>query len=98
MTVIQIEGKEITEAFRQIVREEIASALLLKMEEPKTGKFVYNLKDLAEFLHVSAPVAQRLKNEGKIPYKQTGHKFIYDCDAIFKALEHKDKKKMRNNN
>ena len=96
MTVIQIEGVEITEVIRQVIREELALAGIEKGSEAKSGKYVYNLKDLADFLHISPPVAQRLKNEGKIPYRQTGRKFIYDCDAIMKALEHIDRKKLKN--
>jgi hypothetical protein len=97
MTIIQVDGKEITEVMRQVMREEIALAFQNNKSETKTGKYVYNLKELADFLHCSAPIAQRLKNEGKIPFKQNGRKFIYDCDAVLLALDHVDKKKRKIN-
>ena len=93
MLTVQIDETRLSEVVRMAIREEMALVFPNGNEDSKTKKYVYNLKELADFLHISPPVAQRLKNEGKIPYRQTGHKFIYDCDAVMKALEHVDKKK-----
>ena len=57
---------------------------------PKQEKnLIYGLSGLRELLGCSHPTAQRIKDSGKIPYKQIGRKIIFDADAVLTALNKK---------
>jgi len=55
--------------------------------EPESVKFLYSLKELAEFLACSVVTAQKLKNSGRIRYKQYGRKVIFNASQILQDLE-----------
>jgi hypothetical protein len=42
---------------------------------------------LAKFLGVSTPTAQKLKNQNKIPYRQTGRVLIFLVDEVLAAMK-----------
>jgi len=95
MFTIQIDEIRLAEVVRQAVKQqmECRSDEVGPVEGDKKGSFLYSLKELADFLHCSTPTAQRMKNEGRIPYKQTGRKVIYDTDEILRSMEHVPGKK-----
>ena len=95
MFTIQIDEIRLAEVVRQAVKQqmECRSDEVGPFEGDKKGSFLYSLKELADFLHCSTPTAQRMKNEGRIPYKQTGRKVIYDTDEILRSMEHVPGKK-----
>ena len=96
MLTINFDELRFTNLIRSVVKEELELIQSISKSAPTSGRLLYNLDELAKFLKCSKPTAQKLKNEGKIPYKKMGHKFIYECDEIMKATEYvgnKNKKK-----
>lgn len=48
---------------------------------------LHSIKELADFLGCSQVTAQKLKNSGKIPFKQYGRKIQFDSAAVLTALD-----------
>ena len=63
--------------------------------EPQSEhKMLYSIRALGYFIGCSSVTAQKLKNEGRIPYRQIGRKVIFDTVEVLKAMEQpKNKKK-----
>ena len=97
MFTIQIDEIRLAEVVRQAVKQqmECRSDGAADAEVKEKGVFLYSLKELADFLHCSTPTAQRMKNEGRIPYKQTGRKVIYDTEEILRSMEYVSGKKVK---
>ena len=57
-------------------------------------QYLYSIKELAIFLHVSIVTAQKIKNSGSIHYTQIGRKLIFNTLQILEDLA---KKKGENN-
>ena len=55
--------------------------------EEKPRKHVYGIAGLAAILDCSVPTAQKLKNEGRVPYFQEGRKIVFDVDAVLDAIK-----------
>mgnify|MGYP001332699226 CR=1 FL=1 len=51
---------------------------------------LHSIKELADFLSCSQVTAQKLKNSGKIPFKQYGRKIQFDSALVLAAID-KDK-------
>ena len=58
----------------------------LTQEKPKC---LYSIRELADFLHVCLPTAQKIKNSGAIRYVQTGRKLIFNTMQIMEDLANK---------
>ena len=56
-------------------------------EEPQ--RLIYSIKDLAEYLGCSPVTAQRLKNSGKIRYRQFGRKVVFVPAEVLEDLGRK---------
>ena len=56
--------------------------------------YLYSIRELADFLHVSVVTAQKIKNSGTIHYTQVGRKLIFNSLQIMEDLA---KKKGANN-
>ncbi len=54
--------------------------------------FIYGIKGLAEFLKVSTPTAQKIKNSGRIPFSQAERTIIFRKTEVLEALSNKKKK------
>lgn len=74
----------------------IENLLLEITKTPKQGepvlesKKLYSIKDLADFLQVSATTAQKYKNEG-LPCIQYGRKVVFDADEVLNWLRNPKK-------
>jgi len=55
-------------------------------------KTLYSIKDLADFIGCSTVTAQKIKNSGRIPFRQVGRKILFDTLDVSKALEHRNRK------
>ena len=53
--------------------------------------YIYGLKGLAEFLHISTVTANRIKQSGKIPFSQAERTIIFNKADVLKALQPKKK-------
>jgi predicted transcriptional regulator len=54
-------------------------------------KYVHSIKGMAAELHMSVVTMQKLKNSGRIPYKQDGRKVIFEVSEVLEALSVKMK-------
>jgi excisionase family DNA binding protein len=50
---------------------------------------LHSMKELADFLGCCVQTAQKMKNDGRIPYRQIGRKVLFDKDEVLKAMEKK---------
>ena len=53
---------------------------------------MHSMRELSEFIGCSTVTAQKLKNEGCIPYRQIGRKVLFDSFDVLKAMEQVKKK------
>lgn len=76
--------------FRQFIEDAVFSAMekvKANAEPVRTEKrYIYSIKELAGLLNCSVVTAQKLKNNGLIPYKQLGRKLVFDADAVLAAM------------
>ena len=49
-------------------------------------KYIHSIQGLADELHMSIVTAQKLKNSGRIPYKQEGRKVIFELNEVLEAM------------
>lgn len=61
-------------------------------EPPPERKVMHSMQELSDFIGCSTVTAQKLKNEGRIPYRQIGRKVMFDSSEILKAMELRKKK------
>ncbi len=65
----------------------------IRQAEPSVkSKYLHSMNELAELLGCSVQTAQRIKNSGRIPFKQIGRTIIFDSEEVLKALDHKMRK------
>jgi len=88
--MVVIEDERFLELIRKVVKEELESILNKRedIEFPSIQPdYLYSIKELADFLHCSPVTAQKKKNLGHIPYKQSGRKVIFNTAEVLKAME-----------
>ena len=74
------------------------SRYLPKMMEPAKqpdDRLLYSIRELADFLGCSTVTVQKLKNSGKIRYRQYGRKLIFNTAEILADLDNKHWKQRR---
>jgi len=49
-------------------------------------KYIHSIRGLANELHMSVVTCQKLKNSGRIPYKQEGRKVMFELNAVLDAM------------
>ena len=80
-----------------VVRNAVAEAMteILNRSEPPTPerKMLYSIRELSEFIGCSIVTAQKIKNEGRIPYRQIGRKVMFDSAEVLKAMEQGKKRR-----
>ena len=59
----------------------------LKPQVEPESKYIYSIRGLATFLNCSQVTAQKLKNDGKIKYRQIGRKIIFETSEVIRAME-----------
>jgi len=55
--------------------------------ESKSVRHIHSIKKLAEFLGCSVVSAQKLKNSGKVRYRQFGRKLIFVESEVLEDIE-----------
>jgi hypothetical protein len=82
-----------------IVKNAVAEAMAIKpiLNKPiiQERKILYSIKEPSEFIGCSTVTAQKLKNEGRIPYRQVGRKVMFDSSDVLLAMEPGKKKSRR---
>lgn len=71
----------------KIIQDAIRSAMPQNLRQPEPQPFIKGIHELAKFLKVSAPRAQKLKNEGAFPYWQDGRTLLFDPEKVRSAME-----------
>lgn len=74
---------------RKVVEESVEKAILKYLPKPLSipeKKYIYTMQGLADELHMSIVTAQKLKNSGRIPYKQEGRKVIFELNEVLEAM------------
>jgi len=70
--------------FTDLLKEQFQAPM--QAEAPTEKKYLYSIRELANFLQCSTVTAQHLKNKGLIPFRQLGRKLIFDQDAVLNAM------------
>ena len=88
MLINELEFKNMVEAavFSALQKMPLQLAKVAAPEPATEKKYIYSIKQLAEFLNCSVVTAQKLKNQGRIPCKQIGRKLIFETDLILSAM------------
>ena len=86
MFQITFDEEKLAEVVRRAVKEQMEAMMIQKEEQPKERRILYSMKELADFIGCCVPTAQRMKNEGRIPYKQIGRKVMFDTVEVLKAM------------
>ena len=77
------------EKFQQLIENAVSKAMAKYMPAPLAApekRYIYSIQGLADELHMSIVTAQKLKNSGRIPYKQEGRKCIFEINEILDAI------------
>jgi hypothetical protein len=75
------------------VEKAVEAALTKQQNQPEEThrnekpQIIRGISGLAKFLGVSTPTAQKLKNQNKIPYRQTGRVLIFLVDEVLAAMK-----------
>lgn len=80
--------------------ENCISKYFPKMIEPAKQheeRLLYSIRELADFLGCSPVTVQKLKNSGRIRYRQYGRKLIFNTAEILADLDNKHWKQRRVN-
>lgn len=81
---IIIQPHELQSLIKEAVSEAMQSQQPTAQEQPIRG-----IKGLAKYLGISAVTAQKLKNEGKVPFWQSERVLLFDPNEVLKALKTK---------
>jgi hypothetical protein len=71
---------------REIIKEVISESATPAPPPQPESKKLYSILALSDFLDCSAATAQKLKNSGRIRYKQFGRKCIFDTAEVMADL------------
>jgi len=77
------------EKFSQLIENAVLKAMAKYMPTQiviPEKKYVYSIQGLADELHCSIVTAQKLKNSGRISYKQEGRKVIFEMSEVLAAM------------
>jgi hypothetical protein len=83
-----------TDSLKRIIRECLAelNQTNQSLPEPEATKYLYSIQELADFLGCSKVTAQKLKNSGKIRFKQFSRKCIFSSSEVLEDLNYRQRK------
>lgn len=94
--IIQVDKAELRDVIREIVADaitDIKTAITPSQGEPESPTLIYGIKGLAEFLNVSMPTAQKLKNGKLFPCYQRGRTIVFKSSEVLRGMESTHKRK-----
>lgn len=92
ITIFQFSKEELD----QIVQDAVRAALSEKAKPVESKPYLKGIQELAEFLGISLSKAQKLKNDGVLPYFQDNRLVLFDPEKIQEAIaKHNQKRKSR---
>ena len=80
-----IDEEKFTEVLRKVIREELEAMPKSETQLPGEERYLRSMNELAEFLGCSVVTAQKFKNEGLLPFVQTGRKVMFDKVELMKC-------------
>ena len=86
------------EKFQQLIENAVSKAMAKHMPPQVVAiekKYIDSMQGLADELHMSIVTAQKLKNSGRIPYKQEGRKVLFEMGEVLNAMSVINGKKVR---
>ncbi len=86
------------EEFTDLVRDVVKSSMTADNKQSVLKPRIKGIHALAEFLGVSPPRAQKLKNEGVFPYFKDGRLVLFDPEKVQEAMEAYNRKGKRGRN
>jgi len=95
MFQISFDENKLAEVVRQAVKDQMAESPIKSESQQSEPKILYSIGALADFLNCSQPTAQKLKNSGRIPYRQIGRKVMFDTAEVLKAMDPSIRRKKR---
>lgn len=76
------------EKIEEIINRCLANHSQVLIPEPKPEtQYLHSINQLAKFLNCSSVTAQKLKNAGKIRYRQFGRKCVFNTQEILEDLK-----------
>jgi len=98
MIEITINKEALVAVVRQAVRDEMA--VIHPVKDPavmqtgnEVGRNLHSMQELADFMCCCLATAQKMKNAGRIPYRQVGRKVIFNTVEVLKAIEPSKKRR-----
>ncbi len=85
ITIAEISIKELQSIFETSVRK-VLNESKPSPEAPLQPQFLYSIAQLSEFLGCSPVTAQKLKNSGRIRYRQFGRKLIFNTLEVLEDI------------
>jgi Protein of unknown function (DUF3853) len=84
-----------TDQFRELLMECLTTYFSSIKPEPivEEPKHLHSLKELASFLKCSIVTAQKIKDSGRIRFRQHGRKCLFITTEVLQDLEMKYKKR-----
>ena len=92
---IDFDEAKLAAIVKNAVAEAMAVMLIQNEPQPQERKILYSIKELSDFIGCSTVTAQKLKNEGRIPYRQVGRKVMFDSVEVLSAMDSGKKKHRR---
>jgi hypothetical protein len=89
----EFDEAKLTAVVRNDVAEAMAAMPASNEPPPAERKTLYSIKELSAFIGCSTVTAQKIKNEGRILYRQIGRKVMFDSAEVLKAMEQGKKKR-----
>lgn len=89
-TILQIDKSELRDILNEIVTDAVANfreSVAMLQDEPGTPPLIYGIKGLAEFLNVSVPTAQKLKNDKIFPSYQRGRTIVFKSSEVLRGMQ-----------
>lgn len=83
ITFIQLSKEELTSIINDVVRAAMPTYIGSTPSKP----FIKGIKELSVYIRVSHSRAQKLKNEGVLPYFQNGRLILFDPIKVKTAME-----------
>lgn len=87
MIHLDFDEEQLTAIVERAVNKAFAAKINKNNEPTPESKTLYSIRELADFIGCSTVTAQKLKNEGRIPYRQVNRKVLFDTVEVLKAMD-----------
>ena len=78
--------------FNDLLKQALTfNEIVVSQPQQPTRTKIIGIRGLAAFLNVCVPTAQKLKNQKKIPFYESGNKVYFFSDEVDAALRVKEK-------